>query len=133
MGGPGIELFSMLSRVEANEDRDGRLGNTLRGISATWRPLLSRAVRLRLAISSVFQDVSSIDRKTAPPLMGDRIVPGTRPSANSSGAPHFEPYKDSHHPRYTPLQKVSAGAIKDIGAKVSGTDKGFLDPGTDKS
>jgi ectoine hydroxylase-related dioxygenase (phytanoyl-CoA dioxygenase family) len=32
-------------------------------------------------------------------------------------AKHNDPYKDSHHPRYTPLGKVDDGAIKRIGVK----------------
>ena len=41
--------------------------------------------------------------------------------------------KDSHHPHYTPLQKVPDAAIKEVGAKVSSMGKAFLDPATDKS
>ncbi len=44
-----------------------------------------------------------------------------------------DPYKESHHPRYTPLLKVPDAAIKEIGAKVSNMEKAFLDPATDKS
>jgi hypothetical protein len=32
-------------------------------------------------------------------------------------ARHNDPYKDSHHPRYTPLNKVDDSAIKQVGAK----------------
>ena len=44
-----------------------------------------------------------------------------------------DPYKDSHHPRYTPLQKVPDAAIKAAGAKLSPAEKSFLDPAKDKS
>ncbi len=44
-----------------------------------------------------------------------------------------DPYKESHHPRYTPLQKVPDTSIKEVGAKVSSREKAFLDPATDKS
>ncbi len=44
-----------------------------------------------------------------------------------------DPYKESHHPRYTPLKKVPDAAIKEVGAKVSSGEKAFLDPATDKS
>ncbi len=46
------------------------------------------------------------------------------------------PYKEHHHPCYTPLQKVDDGAIKRVGLKLSnqaGGNKGFLDPKTDKT
>lgn len=32
-------------------------------------------------------------------------------------AKHNDPYKDSHHPRYTPLKKVDDGQIKNVGVK----------------
>lgn len=44
-----------------------------------------------------------------------------------------DPYKDSHHPRYTPLKKVPDSAIKETGVLVSGVGKDFLDPARDKS
>ncbi|MGA2254257.1 MAG: DUF1559 domain-containing protein [Thermoguttaceae bacterium] len=44
-----------------------------------------------------------------------------------------DPYKESHQPRYTPLKKVPDAAIKEVGAKVSSTEKTFLDPVADKS
>ncbi len=44
-----------------------------------------------------------------------------------------DPYKDSHHPRYTPLKKAPDTAIKQIGAKTSGADKAFLNPAEDRS
>ena len=36
-----------------------------------------------------------------------------------------DPYKESHHPRYTPLKKVPDAAIKEVGAKVSSSGKGI--------
>jgi ectoine hydroxylase-related dioxygenase (phytanoyl-CoA dioxygenase family) len=44
-----------------------------------------------------------------------------------------DPYKESHHPRYTPLHKAPDSAIKQIGAKTSAADKAFLDPDHDRS
>ena len=46
-----------------------------------------------------------------------------------------DPYKDHHHPRYTPLVKVDDDAIKRVGAKRFGEDARdrFLDPGRDAS
>ena len=44
-----------------------------------------------------------------------------------------DPYKESHHPRYTPLKKVPDAAIKQVGAQVSSEEKAFLDPVRDKS
>jgi len=47
-----------------------------------------------------------------------------------------DPYKDSHHPRYTPLKKVSDDAIKAVGLKhfdPDQADAGWLDPETDSS
>ncbi len=44
-----------------------------------------------------------------------------------------DPYKDSHHPRYTPLCKVSDSAIKEYGARLSAADKEFLDPKRDRT
>ena len=47
-----------------------------------------------------------------------------------------DPYKESHHPRYTPLQKVSDEMIKKVGVKrfeADYTGSGWLDPDKDKS
>ena len=46
-------------------------------------------------------------------------------------ARHNDPYKDSHHPGYTPLQRVSDAAIKEIEVAVSAVDQQFLDPAAD--
>jgi hypothetical protein len=46
------------------------------------------------------------------------------------------PYKESHHPRYTPLSKVDDGMIKAVGAKrfgEDGSDVAWLDPDRDAS
>jgi ectoine hydroxylase-related dioxygenase (phytanoyl-CoA dioxygenase family) len=47
-----------------------------------------------------------------------------------------DPYKDSHHPRYTPLKKVEDTAILEAGAKRFGddpSDVAWLDPEHDQS
>ena len=47
-----------------------------------------------------------------------------------------DPYKESHHPRYTPLRKVPDGAIKEAGLKRfadSTSDVAWLDAGKDHS
>jgi hypothetical protein len=47
-----------------------------------------------------------------------------------------DPYKESHHPRYTPLKKVGDDMIKKVGTKRFGedeTDSGWLDPEKDSS
>lgn len=44
-----------------------------------------------------------------------------------------DPYKDSHHPRYTPLVKVPDAAIKATGAKTTAAGQSFLDPARDKT
>ena len=44
-----------------------------------------------------------------------------------------DPYRESHHPRYTPLTKVPNAAIKEMGAKLSASDKRFLDPDRDRT
>ncbi len=48
-----------------------------------------------------------------------------------------DPYKESHHPRYTPLSKVDDGMILRVGAErfASGDDPGvaWLDPEKDVS
>ena len=46
---------------------------------------------------------------------------------------HNDPYKDSHHPGYTPLERVPDNAIKVIGAKQSMASQEFLDPASDKT
>ena len=46
---------------------------------------------------------------------------------------HNDPYKDSHHPRYTPLEKVPDSAILAIGAKGSESGQEFLDPAVDRT
>lgn len=47
-----------------------------------------------------------------------------------------DPYKESHHPRYTPLHRLSDGAIKEIGIKCFAddvSDVDWLDPEHDGS
>jgi hypothetical protein len=47
-----------------------------------------------------------------------------------------DPYKDSHHPRYTPLKKVEDAAILEAGVKRFGddpSDVAWLDPEQDVS
>jgi ectoine hydroxylase-related dioxygenase (phytanoyl-CoA dioxygenase family) len=47
-----------------------------------------------------------------------------------------DPYKESHHPRYTPLQKVSDSAIKEAGLRRfadAHADVAWMDPATDHS
>ena len=47
-----------------------------------------------------------------------------------------DPYKDSHHPRYTPLSKVDDGMIRQAGMKSfsdDASDLAWLDPAEDKS
>lgn len=39
---------------------------------------------------------------------------------------HNDPYKDSHHPRYTPLAKVPHAAIKQVGARGTQSGQSFL-------
>jgi hypothetical protein len=45
-----------------------------------------------------------------------------------------DPYKTSHHPGYTPLQKVDDSMIKQVGAKAFETGgQAWLDPEKDAS
>ena len=44
-----------------------------------------------------------------------------------------DPYKESHHPRYTPLIKAPHSAIKQAGDRRSAADKEFLDPKRDRT
>ena len=47
-----------------------------------------------------------------------------------------DPYKESHHPRYTPLDRLDDAAIKQIGVKRFADDQSnvaFLDPNRDAS
>jgi hypothetical protein len=44
-----------------------------------------------------------------------------------------DPYKDSHHPRYTPLEKVDDDAILRTGVKLSSETQHFIDPEEDKT
>ena len=45
-----------------------------------------------------------------------------------------DPYKESHHPGYTPLMKVDDVMIKEVGARsFSENDSGWLDPDKDES
>jgi hypothetical protein len=50
-------------------------------------------------------------------------------------AKHNDPYKESHHPRYTPLEKVDDSAIRTTGVKrfEDGTDVAWFDPMRDAS
>ena len=47
-----------------------------------------------------------------------------------------DPYKEAHHPRYTPLAKVDDAMILEVGAKrfaEDASDVAWLDPGKDAS
>ncbi len=45
-----------------------------------------------------------------------------------------DPYKEHHHPRYTPLVKVDDEMIREVGARVTGADQtSFLDPARDRT
>ena len=46
-----------------------------------------------------------------------------------------DPYKDSHHPRYTPLAVVPDAAVRQVGARrfADSGDVGWLDVTTDAS
>lgn len=44
-----------------------------------------------------------------------------------------DPYKDSHHPRYTPLEKLEDSAIKAIGPRGTEVGQVFLDKKRDKT
>jgi hypothetical protein len=46
---------------------------------------------------------------------------------------HNDPYKESHHPRYTPLAKVPDSAIKAIGARGSAQGQTFLKQEEDRT
>jgi ectoine hydroxylase-related dioxygenase (phytanoyl-CoA dioxygenase family) len=49
---------------------------------------------------------------------------------------HNDPYKEAHHPRYTPLKKVDDRMIKEVGVKRFADDKSdvaWLDPNKDVS
>lgn len=51
-------------------------------------------------------------------------------------ARHNDPYKDSHHPRYTPIERLDDEQIKRIGIKRfadDGSDVAWLDPNRDAS
>ncbi|HBY61725.1 MAG TPA: phytanoyl-CoA dioxygenase family protein [Solibacterales bacterium] len=65
-------------------------------------------------------------------------------SANTSERPRWsliccynaarnDPYKDSHHPRYTPLSKVGDEAILAAAARSSDAAKSFLNPADDRT
>jgi ectoine hydroxylase len=43
------------------------------------------------------------------------------------------PYKEHHHPRYTPLTKVPDTRVKEVGLQVSELSRSFLDPADDKT
>jgi ectoine hydroxylase-related dioxygenase (phytanoyl-CoA dioxygenase family) len=44
-----------------------------------------------------------------------------------------DPYKDSHHPRYTPLSVVDDEAIRRVGGRTDSHAREFLDPKDDKT
>jgi hypothetical protein len=50
-------------------------------------------------------------------------------------AKHNDPYRDSHHPRYTPLAKVEDSAIVEAGERrfADSGEVGWLDPDRDAS
>ncbi len=46
---------------------------------------------------------------------------------------HNNPYKESHHPFYEPLEKLPDSAIKEMGAKVFASGTEFWDPAGDET
>lgn len=44
-----------------------------------------------------------------------------------------DPYKEHHHPRYTPLAKLPDSAIKAMGVQIAGEARAFFDPAADKT
>ena len=44
-----------------------------------------------------------------------------------------DPYKDSHHPRYTPLSVVDDDAIRRVGDRTDSHTREFVDPKSDKT
>ena len=44
-----------------------------------------------------------------------------------------DPYKDAHHPRYTPLSKVPDSAILEAGRRATAATLEFLDPDKDQT
>ena len=46
---------------------------------------------------------------------------------------HNSPYKDSHHPRYTPLKQVSDDALIKAGVRLSTAEQDYIDPAHDKT
>ena len=46
---------------------------------------------------------------------------------------HNNPYKESHHPFYEPLEKLPDSAIKEMGAKLFESDTEFWDPAADET
>jgi hypothetical protein len=48
-------------------------------------------------------------------------------------AAHNDPYKESHHPRYTPLKKVPDSAIRETGARRFSESDAWMDKSTDES
>jgi len=46
---------------------------------------------------------------------------------------HNNPYKASHHPFYSKLEKVSDGALKEMGVKLFSEKTDFWDPAADKT
>ena len=48
-------------------------------------------------------------------------------------AKHNNPYKEHHHPQYTPLKKVADSAVKDSASKGMDTQRAYLDVNDDKT
>jgi hypothetical protein len=48
-------------------------------------------------------------------------------------AKHNNPYKESHHPFYEKLEKVSDNALKEAGAKLFAEGEEFWEPQRDKT
>ena len=46
---------------------------------------------------------------------------------------HNNPYKESHHPFYQPLEKLADSAIKEMGAKLFEEGADFWNPAEDKT
>jgi len=46
---------------------------------------------------------------------------------------HNNPYKESHHPFYEPIEKLPDSAIKEMGAKLFESDTEFWDPAADET
>ena len=126
-------------QVIEGSQRLGRIEHVLTGDQAGADP--SRVEKALERLPLVHVEMEPGDALFFHPNLLHRSDRNTSPDPRWSliccyNARHNDPYKESHHPRYTPLSKVDDRMIREVGSKRFADDPGdvaWLDPVEDES